>query len=187
MADLRLFIAARPPDAVLRGLDELSGQLGSRHEGVKWVGSGGVHLTLKFLGNVDEGMVRALDEAAAGCTRTVGEIRLAVGGVGAFPDMKRPRVIWVGLSGDIERLQTVQKSLEEACFDLGFPKEGRGFRPHLTLGRVKDRLSVDTIKKINLSKDIVLGDMVVDAIELIKSDLLPSGAIYTTLSHYPLT
>ncbi len=187
MADLRLFIAARPPDALLRGLDELSRQLGSRGDGVKWVRSGGVHLTLKFLGSVDETMVRAVDEAAAPCARGVGEIPLSVGRVGVFPDMRRPRVVWVGLSGDVERLQAVQEALEEACFALGFPKEGRPFRPHLTLGRVKDRLSVDTMKKIEQSKDVVLGDMVVDAIELIKSDLLPSGAVYTTLSHYPLT
>jgi 2'-5' RNA ligase len=187
VADLRLFIAARPPDPVLRGLEEISGKLASRGDGVKWVRSVGVHLTLKFLGGVDEKMVRAIDEAAAPCTRGVGEIRLSVGRVGAFPDMRRPRIVWVGLSGDIERLQAVQEALEEACFALGFPKEGRPFRPHLTLGRVKDRLSVDTMKKIEQSKDVVLGDMVVAEIELIKSDLMPSGAVYTTLSHYPLT
>jgi 2'-5' RNA ligase len=187
VADLRLFIAARPPEVVRQGLDDLSGQLGSRGDGVKWVKSDGVHLTLKFLGSVDETMVRVIDDAAAQCARGVGEIRLSVGRVGAFPDMRRPRVIWVGLAGETGRLESVAGALEEACFGLGFPKEGRPFRPHLTLGRVKDRLSVDTIKKIERNKDVVLGDMVVDAIELIKSDLRPSGAVYTTLSHYPLT
>jgi 2'-5' RNA ligase len=187
VTDLRLFIAARPPDAVRRGLDNLLGSLESRGDGVKWVRSDSIHLTLKFLGSVDETMVRAIDDAAAQCARGVGEIPLTVGRVGTFPDMRRPRVIWVGLTGEIDRLGSVAGALEEACFTLGFPKEGRAFRPHLTLGRVKDRLSVDTIKKIEQKKDVVLGDMVVDAIELIKSDLRPSGAVYTTLSHYPLT
>jgi 2'-5' RNA ligase len=187
VADLRLFIAARPPDDVLRGLNELSGRLGSPRDGVKWVRGEGVHLTLKFLGSVDDAMVPAINEAAARCAAGAGEIRLSVGRVGFFPDMRRPRVIWVGLAGDVERLVAVQKALEDACFDLGFAKEGRAFRPHLTLGRVKERLSVDTIKKIEQHKDVALGDMVVDAIELIKSDLFPSGAVYTTLSHYPLT
>jgi RNA 2',3'-cyclic 3'-phosphodiesterase len=187
VADLRLFIAARPPDTVLRGIADLSGSLGSRGDGVRWVNGDGIHLTLKFLGNVDEAMVRAIDEAASGCARGVGEIRLAVGGVGVFPDLKRARVVWVGLAGDIRRLESVRNALEQACFTLGFPKEGRAFRPHLTLGRVKDRLSVETIRKIEQSRDVVLGDMVVDAIELIKSDLSPSGAVYTTLFHYPLT
>ncbi|MBN2224153.1 MAG: RNA 2',3'-cyclic phosphodiesterase [Deltaproteobacteria bacterium] len=187
MADLRLFIAARPPDTVLRGLSDLSRLLASRGDGVKWVRSDSIHLTLKFLGSVDEAMAGAIGDAAARCARGVGNIPLSVGRVGAFPDMRRPRVIWVGLAGEIERLGSVANALEEACFDLGFSKEGRAFRPHLTLGRVKDRLSVETIKKIEQSKDVVLGDMVVDAIELIKSDLLPSGAVYTTLSHFPLT
>ncbi len=187
MADLRLFIAARPPEAVRRGLDNLSRSLGSRGDGVKWVRSDAIHLTLKFLGNVDEGMVREIRDATARCALGVGEIELSVGRVGAFPDMRRPRVIWVGLAGELDRLGSVAGALEEACFALGFPKEGRAFRPHLTLGRVKDRLSVDTIKKIEQSKDVVLGDMVVDAIELIRSDLQPSGAVYTTLSHFPLT
>lgn len=187
MADLRLFIAARPPDAVHRALADLSRSLSSRGDGVRWVKADGVHLTLKFLGSTDEGKVAAIDRAVSECARGVGEIRLTVGRVGTFPDIKRPRVIWVGLAGDLARLESVQRALEEACFGLGFEKEGRAFRPHLTLGRVRDRLSVDTIKKIEQSRDIVLGDMVVDAIELIKSDLSPSGAVYTTLSHHPLT
>lgn len=187
MADIRLFIAARPPDAVLKGLTDLSGSLASRGDGVRWAKADGIHLTLKFLGATDEDMVGAIGRAVSECVIGVEKIRLAVGRVGAFPDMKRPRVIWVGLAGELERLESVQRALEEACFSLGFPKEGRAFRPHLTLGRVKDRLSVETMRKIEKSKDVVLGDMVVDAIELIKSDLLPSGAVYTTLSHYPLT
>ena len=187
MADLRLFIAARPPDTVLRGIAELSGSLGFRGDGVRWLKGDGIHLTLKFLGSTDEAKVEAIGRAVSECARAVGEIRLAVGGVGVFPDMKRARVIWVGLTGDIARLESVRNALEEACFALGFDKEGRAFRPHLTIARVKDRLSFDTIKRIEQSGDIMLGDMVVDAIELIKSDLSPSGAAYTTLSHYPLT
>jgi 2'-5' RNA ligase len=187
VADLRLFIAARPSDAVRRGLSDLLSKLGSRGDGVKWVRGDSVHLTLKFLGNADEAMVGAIGDAAARCTRGVGSIPLSVGGVGAFPDMRRPRVVWVGLGGQIGRLAELSGALEDACFELGFKKEGRPFRPHLTLGRVKDRLSVEAIKRIEQSKDVILGDMVVDGIELIKSDLFPSGAVYTTLSHFPLT
>jgi len=187
VADLRLFIAARPPDSVRRGLSDLLQLLVTGGDGVKWVRSDSIHLTLKFLGSVDEAMVGAINDAAAGCARGVGEIELSVGGVGAFPDMRRPRVVWVGLAGQIQRLESVAAALEEACFSLGFPKEGRAFRPHLTLGRVRDRLPVETIKKIEQSKNVMLGDMVVDAIELIKSDLQPSGAVYTTLTHFPLT
>ncbi len=187
MADLRLFIAARPSDTVRRGLSDLLSKLGSRGDGVKWVRGDSVHLTLKFLGSTDEAMVESIGEAAARCARGMGTIPLSVGGVGAFPDMRRPRVVWVGLAGEVERLAALAGALEDACFELGFKKEGRPFRPHLTLGRVKDRLSVEAIKRIEQSKDIVLGDMVVDAIELIKSDLQPSGAVYTTLSRFPLT
>ncbi len=132
-------------------------------------------------------MVGSINDAAARCAHGVGEIRLSVGSVGMFPDARRPRVIWVGLSGDIEKLVGLRDALEEACVSLGFPKEGRAFRPHLTLGRVKERLSTETLKKIEQNKNVVLGEMNVDHIELIKSDLKPSGAVYTTLSSYPLT
>ena len=187
MADLRLFIAAEPSDALRRKLDELSGLLSFRGDGVKWVNSGGIHLTLKFLGAVDEAMVGAIDDAAGRCAHGLGEIRLSVGSVGMFPDARRPRVIWVGLSGDIERLAGLRDALEGACSSLGFPTEGRAFRPHLTLGRVKERLSTETLKKIEQSRDAALGEMTIDHIELIKSELKPSGAVYTTLSSYPLT
>ena len=187
MADLRLFIAAPTPDALRERLDGLSRSLGSRDDGVKWVSGANIHLTLKFLGAVDEKMVDSLDEAAVRSARGVGEIRLHVDGLGMFPNAQRPRVIWVGLSGDIERLTRVRDALEESCLSLGFPKEGRPFRPHLTLGRVRERIPVEALKRIEENRDVSLGEVVVGTMELIKSDLRPSGAVYTTLSHYPLT
>jgi 2'-5' RNA ligase len=187
VADLRLFFAARTPGTLREGLDSLTGSLRAPRDGVKWVDAKSIHLTLKFLGATNESLVGPLTEAARSSVRGTGEISLGVGGLGMFPNPKRPRVVWVGLSGDVERLTAVRDALEEACFSLGFPREGRAFRAHLTLGRVKDRISDETLRRIEQNSDVSLGEFVVDGIELIKSDLKPSGAVYTVLSHCPLT
>jgi 2'-5' RNA ligase len=187
VADLRLFFAARTKVALTELLGGLSASLRSVRDGVKWVDAKNIHLTLKFLGATDESLVGPLTEAARSSVRGTGEIVLGVGGLGTFPNPRRPRVIWVGLTGDVERLISVRDALEEACFSLGFPKEGRAFKAHLTLGRVKDRVSDETMRKIEENRDVSLGEMVVDGIDLIRSDLLPSGAVYTVLSRCPLT
>ena len=114
------------------------------------------------------------------------EIRLIVGGLGTFPGAKKPRVIWVGLSGEVRRIVEVRDSLEEAFSRIGYPEEKRPFRPHLTLGRVKGKPSEGLLERIEGKKDVDLGEMIIRGFHLIKSDLMPSGAVYTHLDYYPL-
>jgi 2'-5' RNA ligase len=186
MADLRLFFAVRIPEALNRGIDELSSSLRGRGDGVKWVSAQNIHVTLKFLGAVDEHLVGRLSDAVRPAIAGLGEIRLSAGDTGMFPDNRRPKVIWVGLSGDIDLLAAAHDALEGACESLGFPREGRKFSPHLTIGRVRERLSLETLKKIEMNNRVVIGDMVANEIELIKSDLFPSGPVYTTLDRFSL-
>lgn len=188
MADLRLFIAAEITGEMRSKLGELIERLSSPKDGVKWVRPGSIHLTLKFLGSVKEddlGMVKEAGEEGVSGFKGMDDISLAVRGLGTFPGRNRPRVIWVGLDGDVERLGAVRDSLEETFAKIGFPKEGRDFRPHLTLGRVKGGVDRKTIGRIEEMKDIVLGDIVVSGLHLFKSDLRPTGAVYTSLFYYP--
>jgi 2'-5' RNA ligase len=131
-----------------------------------------------------------VDEIAAAATRVVQDeppLTLCAGGLGAFPNQRRPRVIWVGIQGQVERLGHIQARLENALELLGFAREQRAFRPHLTLGRVKDRRKcqplIDAISTLEVPK---FNSFDANEIILYKSDLRPTGAIYTKLHRMPL-
>ncbi|MBN1573565.1 MAG: RNA 2',3'-cyclic phosphodiesterase [Deltaproteobacteria bacterium] len=191
MADLRLFIAAEITEEMRSKLGELIEKLSSPEDGVKWVRPGAIHLTLKFLGSVKEGDLKKVTEAGeegVSGFKGMDDISLTVKELGTFPGGNKSRgarVIWVGLDGDIERLGAIRDSLEETFSKIGFPREDRDFRPHLTLGRVKGRADRRMIERIEGMKDIILGDIRVSGLHLFKSDLRPTGAVYTSLFYYP--
>lgn len=138
MEPIRAFIAIELPDSVKAAISRIQADVRrDEHASVKWVNPDGVHLTLKFLGNIDPELIpdigRAMSQAAAG----LGPVRLELSRVGAFPNLRAPRVVWVGLEGDISTLQVLYKQIEDRLAELGFPPEGRAFSPHLTLGRVR--------------------------------------------------
>ena len=162
-------------------------QLKQSRAAVRWVRPSSIHLTLKFLGNVHPDQVEDIAAAAALAVRDETPISLWAGGIGAFPSVRKPRVIWVGLGGEVERLAKIQAGLESVLEPLGFAREGRGFRPHLTLGRVKDRRRlqrlIDAMSTLTLPE---FNSFDADEIILYKSDLRPTGAIYTKLHRIPL-
>ncbi len=187
MANLRLFVAAEISKEVRSGLEDLIKSLSAPGDGVKWVRPASIHLTMKFLGNVKEeelDKVIKAGETALSDISGIDGIKLSIEGLGKFPGGKRIRVIWIGLKGELDRLEMVQDALNESFYQMGFPKEERDFRPHLTLGRVKGRVSREIIEKIEDMKDIVLGDIRVSGLHLLKSDLRPTGAVYTSLAYY---
>ncbi|MBN1882062.1 MAG: RNA 2',3'-cyclic phosphodiesterase [Deltaproteobacteria bacterium] len=186
MATKRLFIAAEPPQHVVDGCRDVIEKLKGAGDGIRWVKPHGIHLTVKFFGNVDESRIPEISDAA-GVLSGSGAIDLAVGGLGTFPGKKRPRVIWIGITGDLDRLVTARDMLDGALSGIGFPREDRPFRAHLTLGRVKERIPVALVSRLEQSRDISLGAMRVEGFSLIQSDLKPSGAVYTPLAFYSLT
>lgn len=187
MANLRLFVAAEIPEDIRVKLAEVIDSLSSPKDGIKWVRPASIHLTLKFLGSVGE---EALDDVKGAVKEALSgfcgmdDVKLTAGKLGAFPGGKRIRVIWVGLGGEMEILGGVRDALEDSFLRLGFPREERGFRPHLTIGRVKGKANRDIVDKIEDKKDIVLGDFLVSGLHLYKSDLRPTGAVYTSLAYY---
>ncbi len=188
---LRLFIAVALPPEVRETLARVIGRLRDAElRGVRLVAPEGVHVTLKFLGNVDAGLVASLAEALGAAGSDVAPFELALQGVGAFPDERAPRVLWAGIAGDTEALAGLARRVDEACATLGFARERRPFAPHLTIARLRDTAtSEDRVRAAQALAAVgsdVGGAFAVDALHLIKSTLTPSGARYETIHNAPL-
>ena len=191
----RLFVAIEPPapvlEAVARVQDDLKRLFPER--AVRWVKPEGVHLTLKFLGNVPLSQIDSLKAALAEATSGSGHRRfdLGVEGLGCFPSIRRPRVIWLGLTGDLDSLRALQADVEKYIAPLGYPTEKREFRPHLTLARASRGASRDAIAAVGriVEKTDVgyLADWHVGEVSLMRSQLKPGGAVYTQLGAFELT
>ena len=186
MERVRSFIAVELPsaarDAVERVMRVLRATAG---DGVRWVRPEGIHLTLKFLGDIDVDSVPAISMALDRCAASAAPFELFLEGVGVFPNARRPRVVWVGLGGALESLQGLQQSVERELEALGFARERRAFTPHLTLGRVRDGASAQQGRALS---EAIAGASVQPGVELpvrelalTKSDLRPTGAVYTRL------
>ena len=151
---------------------------------IQWVRPESMHVTLKFLGNVVEDGVRDIEHAMQQVAHARAPFSLEVGGLGVFPDVRAPRILWVGMSGSVEELVGLAGDLDGALHDLGFAPETRPFQPHLTLARIKER-SRDIGRVLAgsglLEQVGAVGNLAVSALSLMKSDLKPSGAVYTRL------
>ena len=189
MALIRSFVAVELPEAVKAALTRLQEEVKTGGAGVKWVQPGGVHLTLKFLGYVDESKVPALVQALTRACEGFGPLEVALSGLGVFPSPSRPRVAWVGLSGGVETLLRLQEGVEKVLSPFGFPREERAFTPHLTIARLREGVAPDEARAfgqafLRASPESV--SFKVEGISLMKSQLTPSGALYTRLASIPL-
>lgn len=183
---LRLFVAVTLPDEVRGALTEVIARLRDAGlRGVRTVAPEGVHVTLKFLGNVDAAVVAALAEALTAAAGEAGPFALALRGTGAFPDGGAPRVLWAGVAGETDALAALARRVDEACAGLGFPRERRAFSPHLTIARLRDTASAEDRRRAGeaLGAGGFEGSdsFRVDGVHLIKSTLTPRGAVYETL------
>jgi 2'-5' RNA ligase len=156
---------------------------------IQWVRPEAMHVTLKFLGNVVEDGLQDIERAMQQVADGHAPFTLEVGGLGVFPDVRAPRVLWIGLSGTVEQLIGLAGDLDAALQELGFAPEPRPFQPHLTLARIKER-SRDVGRVLagsGLFEQVsTVGKLAVPALSLMKSDLKPSGAVYTKLFEAPL-
>ena len=184
---IRCFLAVDLPDSLRPQLALVQGELKKSHADVRWVAVGNIHLTLKFFGNVPEDDLMALAQAAREAAAQEEPFQLQVTIAGAFPNMKSPRVIWLGLGGDVIPLAQMYQQLEQAFAALGHLPEGRAFAPHLTLGRVKSpanrhrlAMALEKLPPLNWRP------FQVNEIILFKSTLTPQGSIYTPLQVIPL-
>ena len=179
---IRAFQAIELPDSLRVGLAQVQEELKRSHADVRWVPVGNIHLTLKFFGNVPDDEIEALAQAAREAAAETAPLQLQATSAGAVPSPNAPRVVWVGLGGDVVPLSRLFYGLEKAFTALGYLPEGRAFNPHLTLGRVKSPANRDRLAKL-LAKMPPLDWPPFDVKELIlfQSVLSPQGSKYTPL------
>ena len=184
---MRLFIAIELPEAIKQGIAKVQEQLRETGATANWTRPEGIHLTLKFLGEVEESKTREIMQMLVGATQGTGKLNLEVTGAGAFPNVKTPRVLWLGVTGDVEKLGLLQASVENAMTGLGFEREERKFSPHLTLARIKFPKPRDNWQqKIESIRDVKLGGFEADRVSLMKSELKREGAVYTEVGRIEL-
>ncbi len=184
---IRSFVAIELPEEAKKGLASLRRELErDEHKFVKWVDPEGIHLTLKFLGNIPSKRVTEITEAMKKAAQGSSPFLLEISGLGAFPSLQQARVVWVGVAGELDQLSSLQQKIDSALSALGFPKEERLFVPHLTLARIKEGGSAPERKGFGeLVGSASFEDkypVEVEAIRLMRSQLTPAGAIYTCLS-----
>jgi 2'-5' RNA ligase len=184
----RTFIAIDLPTRVQLALDSFEKDLRKTGAAVSWVKVDRIHLTLKFLGDVTDEQITAIQSALAGVAATSPPFRLQPSGCGAFPTIKQMRVVWVGLLGDEARLKEIHGRVEAAMSPIGFDPEDRPFRAHLTLGRVRGRQHIRGLQEALLAnREFKAEAFDVNELVLYKSELRPEGARYTPLFRAPFT
>ena len=191
MEQVRSFIAIELPDELKLGLVKLQAQLKlGNPPPVKWVDPNGIHLTLKFLGNVPADRIGDITGAIEKAAQGIPPFHLEVKDLGVFPNLRRVQVAWVGISREVDRLCQLQQSIESNLAPLGFAPESRPFAPHLTLARVRDRASPDERQRfgqlIANTKFETAFTFEVEAISLMRSQLTREGAIYSRISSVKL-
>lgn len=185
---MRTFIAIEIPEETKRAMAEVQARLKVSGAEANWTRPEGIHLTLKFLNEVPEERIDEVRAALAQAVEGRGRFRLTVAGTGVFPHERNPRVIWVGISGELDKLRRLQVRVEEQMVRLGFQQEDRRFTPHLTLGRIKHLLLRGSwMRALEGVKDITLPGFEVTAISLMKSELMPTGAVYTEIGRAELS
>lgn len=173
---IRTFIAVDLPEDVRAELVSAASGLGKANPSVRWVKPSGMHLTLKFLGDTEESAIEPLSRALDAMALDHAPLMLGIEGLGAFPGTRRARVVWAGLSGDLEDLAGLAAGVDRVCAAFGIQPEKRPFKAHITIGRLK----IPTV--INLNKELRKKDFLTTEIVLYQSELLPSGARYTVLN-----
>lgn len=180
---MRLFIAIDLPEAVRRGLGELEQELKPATGTARWVSPEAIHITLKFLGEVPEARLPEIDAGLVGLNWK--PITITVRGLGFFPGKRSPRVFWAGM--EAPTMPGLAEQLDTRMERLGFEKEKRVFRPHITLARARDtRIDTSLVNAAQPHEQRDFGSFVADRVFLFQSTLKPTGAVYTKLKEYLL-
>ena len=159
-------------------------------QGIQWANADGMHLTLKFLGNIPSNGVESLLQCLNPVASEASPFPLHLAGLGMFPNRRKPRVLWAGVDGDLDALSRLQLATEDAITALGYPPEQRPFRPHVTLGRPRRSVSDGQLSRIGAIVSAVAPPSPVrwqvESVDVMQSELHPSGARYTVLGSAPL-
>lgn len=192
MSLLRAFIAIELPANILDAIEKRTAPLRQAlgDNSIRWVPAQNMHLTLKFLGDIATSHVDFLRQFLTREANSHKQFDLQLGGLGAFPTSRQPRLLWIGIHAPSD-LVSIQKSIEAGSSRLGYEPNERPFSPHLTIGRARQSISQTELQKIRSTLESIqlgnIGTAKIDSIHLIKSDLQPTGSIYTKLFSAPLS
>lgn len=183
---MRTFVAldlTEETQAALRAAQKAMGRLG----GLRWTDPAAIHLTLKFIGDIEDARLAAAFDVMRRAAAGVAPVEFAVRGLGWFPPGRRPRVIWAGIEGSTGVIAELARRLDEGLADLGIAREARAFKPHLTLGRANGRIDASEVEAAfgRIAKR-EFGQELAEELVLYMSELLPSGARYTRMGAIPL-
>lgn len=179
---IRAFIACDVPESILEKTSKVRDGLEKIDADVSWARISGIHITLKFLGDIEEKNIDGVAAVIAEKAKGQRPFDVNVRGSGAFPNLKNMRVVWLGMEDGEKGLSHLRQALDDGLKALGFEPEEREFRPHLTLGRVKGSGNKEELAMaVSMLKDIEIGTFNIDRIMLYKSELRPTGAVYTKL------
>ena len=185
---VRAFLAIELPPDIKDLIEDIKERLMPALKGIRWARPEGMHLTLKFFGDVSQGDVACISEVVEKNVIDIAPMELNAGLPGGFPSLKRPRVLWLDIGGDTQRLEALQAEIEGDLKECGFPGEKRAFKPHLTLGRARSRGGIISGSEDVITKTWEPGTHRFDVRELIlfESELKPGGAVYTRLATFPV-
>jgi 2'-5' RNA ligase len=192
MTTIRSFVAIELGDQIRQALAGLQRDLKAvmPPQTIRWISPESIHLTLQFLGDVPVNQTQPIIEALLGVCSGIASFSFDLVGLGVFPDRRRPRIVWVGISEPGGVLALLQKRVGQALTPLGFPPEERAFTPHLTIGRATRRASPRDLamagEMVTRSDIGLIGRIDVHHVVLMKSDLKPTGAVYTPQATLPL-
>jgi RNA 2',3'-cyclic 3'-phosphodiesterase len=189
MGKTRTFIGIDIGDAIRANTTALVKELAKTGAAVKWVAPESMHVTLLFLGEVDDRELHAVCKAVKGAAECEAPFSLRVSGLGAFPTARRPKILWAGITDGVEPLQRLNAALEERMLDLGcYRKEERGYAPHLTLGRVKaDADSFAMAAELPKRLAWEGGKVAVEEVLVYSSETDRDGPVYTVIGRAPLS
>lgn len=186
--NIRTFLAIEPSEDILQKISGLQEKLRREiSDRISWTKPEGQHLTLKFFGDISRNDVKNICSAVQKRVVAQQKLNLKVEKLGVFPDARRPRVLWCGVTGEVEKLITLQKKLDSDFVAMGFPAEDRPFRAHLTLGRIKashDLTGIHTA--LTRHGTFAAGEFICRELLLFQSNLSPQGAVYTKLAEFAL-
>jgi 2'-5' RNA ligase len=179
---MRTFIAIEIPSEIKAALASLQNEMRRAGADVSWTRPENIHLTLKFLGEVDERRIGEIEKVCADMAAEFQPFTLSLNETGVFPNARQPRVLWAGLAGEIEKAVEMQRRLDEGLALIGFEREEKEFHPHLTIGRVKSNKKTREMLSLAGAHQVPALSFVVAELVLMKSELHPAGARYTPLA-----
>ena len=183
---MRCFIAVPLEETLKKDIAASIEDLKRVNADIKWVSPVNLHITLKFLGDTPEDLIQKIKVRLAEIPSSLKSFSLGLSGVGLFPNARRPRVIWIDIH-DFEGLEKLQEKVEEKMLTLNFNKEDRAFSPHLTIGRARSQMSMNSLlTALEPLKARNFGIIEVRSFSLMKSELRPRGAEYTTIAEFRL-